>query len=245
MKIIMLSAGKGSRLMPLTRNTPKPLLDLNHGKTLLEEQLESIEKSKVIDEVVIVVGYLAEQIEAKIKLYIQKGLKITTIYNPFYDISNNLLSLWMAKNHMDEEFIITNGDNIFKEDVFRDLVQNNSDGIFLTINKKDKYDEDDMKVNLENDKLIQVSKTIPLEESNAESVGLVYVSGNRYTNVFRKAMERLVRNFEYRNKFWLEIFNKLSLNGVNIKTFEIDGETKWKELDFHPDIENVKKIIGI
>jgi choline kinase len=151
----------------------------------------------------------------------------------------------MAKNHMDEEFIITNGDNIFKEDVFRDLVQNNSDGIFLTINKKDKYDEDDMKVNLENDKLIQVSKTIPLEESNAESVGLVYVSGNRYTNVFRKAMERLVRNFEYRNKFWLEIFNKLSLNGVNIKTFEIDGETKWKELDFHPDIENVKKIIGI
>ena len=241
----MLSAGKGSRLMPLTRNTPKPLLDLNHGKTLLEEQLESIEKSKVIDEVVIVVGYLAEQIEAKIKLYIQKGLKITTIYNPFYDISNNLLSLWMAKNHMDEEFIITNGDNIFKEDVFRDLVQNNSDGIFLTINKKDKYDEDDMKVNLENDKLIQVSKTIPLEESNAESVGLVYVSGNRYTNVFRKAMERLVRNFEYRNKFWLEIFNKLSLNGVNIKTFEIDGETKWKELDFHPDIENVKKIIGI
>jgi len=53
MKIIMLAAGKGSRLMPLTANTPKMLVDLGSGKTLIETQLENIEKSGVIEEVIV------------------------------------------------------------------------------------------------------------------------------------------------------------------------------------------------
>ena len=84
MKIIILAAGKGTRAFPLTKNTPKPLLDIGNGVTLLERQLDNIKKSKVIDEVVLVIGYLAEQIEAKIKMHLESGLKITTAYNPFY-----------------------------------------------------------------------------------------------------------------------------------------------------------------
>ena len=68
MRIIILAAGKGTRAMPLTRNTPKSLLDIGNGVTLLEKQLEDIQKSKVIDEIVLIIGHLAEQIEAKIKL---------------------------------------------------------------------------------------------------------------------------------------------------------------------------------
>ena len=67
MKIIILAAGKGERLYPLTKNTPKPLIDLGNGETLLETQLRSLSESKVIDEVVIVIGYLYEQIESKLK----------------------------------------------------------------------------------------------------------------------------------------------------------------------------------
>ena len=67
MKIIILAAGKGERLYPLTKNTPKPLTDLGDGETLLEKQLKSLDESQVIDEVIIVIGYLHEQFESKLK----------------------------------------------------------------------------------------------------------------------------------------------------------------------------------
>ena len=158
MRIIILAAGKGTRAFPLTKNTPKPLLDIGNGVTLLEKQLENIQKSKAVDEVILVIGYLAEQIEVKLKMHEENGLKITTVYNPFYETSNNLISLWLAKHCMDDDFLITNGDNIFEPDVFADLVNKNEEGIFLTISKKNKYNDDDMKVVLRDKTVARVNK---------------------------------------------------------------------------------------
>ena len=106
MKAIILAAGKGERLMPLTSDTPKSLLELENGTTLLESQLININKTG-ITKVVIVTGYLTEKIESKVELYREKyNIDIQIIYNPFYDISNNLLSLWQAKHEMESDFII-------------------------------------------------------------------------------------------------------------------------------------------
>lgn len=241
MKIIILAAGKGERMMPLTRNTPKPLLDLGNGKTLFEEQLESIQKSNDIDEVVLVIGYLAEQIEAKMKLWRKNGFKIATVYNPFCEFSNNLISLWLAKHQMDKDFVITNGDNLFDYDVFQNLIQNHQNGIFLTICKKEKYGEDDMKVVLDNNrKIVKVSKLIDNIKADAESVGLVLVSGERYRELFKENLEELARNKEYLDKYWLEVFNLMYKKGIPINTFEID-KIKWQEIDFHPDLEQLRE----
>jgi len=238
-KIIILAAGKGERLMPLTRNTPKPLLDLGNGKTLFEEQLEQMQKSKAIGEVVLVTGYLAEQIEAKMKFWQESGAKITTVYNPFYEVSNNLISLWLVKHQMDEDFIITNGDNLFDYEVFQNLVQNHQNGIFLTICKREKYGGDDMKVILDNEKVVQVSKLIDNEKADAESVGLVLVSGEKHKELFKDSLEELARNKEYLNKYWLEVFNLMSKRGIMVNTFEID-KNKWQEIDFHPNLESLR-----
>ena len=245
MKIIILAAGRGARIMPLTMNTPKPLLDLGHGKTLLEEQLDRIQKSNVIDGVVLVIGYLAEQIEAKTKTYRSNELRITTLYNPFYELSNNLISLWLAKYEMNEDFIITNGDNLFHHDVFQDLVSKSKNGIFLTISRKEKYSDDDMKVTLEDGKVSRVSKLIDHTEADAESVGLVLVHGKTYRKVFKENLEALARNKEFIDKYWLEVFNTMHEKGIAIDTFEIDGESKWKEIDFHLDLKEARKLIGL
>lgn len=240
MKMIILAAGRGSRLGSLTDNTPKPLIDLGNGKTLLETQLEAIEESKVIDEIVLVIGYCWDQIEAKMKKYKRNGVKITTIFNPFYEVSNNLMSLWLAKNKMDSDFIVTNGDNIFDKQVFIDLVNKNREGIFLTTNRKQNYNDDDMKLIL-GEGVERVSKDIPSQDASAESVGLALISGEKSREIFKNNLEELARESEYLNKFWLEVFNRMISKGVFIKTFEIDGSKMWAELDFHMDLKDIIK----
>ena len=240
MKIIILAAGKGERLFPLTKNTPKPLIDLGDGETLLEKQLKSLSESKVIDEVIIVLGYLYEQIESKLKNFKTK-LKIKTYYNPFYEMSNNLITLWLSKYEMNEDFLITNGDNLFTSDVVRDLVNNTNDGIYVTICYRDDLGEDDMKVNLdENKKVLRVSKEI--NNSNTESIGLVKVQGEKYRNIYQEVLEQLARDNQYINKFWLETFNVLAAKGVEIHSYQIERE-KWREVDFHFDLKDLKELI--
>jgi choline kinase len=240
MKIIILAAGKGERLYPLTKNTPKPLIDIGDGETLLEKQLKSLSESKVIDEVIILIGYLYEQVESKLKNF-ETDLKIRTLYNPFYDKSNNLITLWLGKHEMNQDFLITNGDNLYIHDVVSDLVNKTNDGIYLTICYRNNLGEDDMKVVLdEHKKVLKVSKEIT--ESNIESIGLVKVKGEKYRKIYQDVLEQLARNRNYLNKFWLETFNVLADKGVEINSFEID-KNKWREVDFHFDLKDLKELI--
>lgn len=242
MKLIILAAGKGTRLFPLTKNTPKSLIDLGDGTTMLERQLEGAIQCEELDEVIIVTGYKADQIEAKIKDY-KSRIKLQTVYNPFFDVSNNLMSLWLAHYLMDEDFMITNGDNIYESHVFctiLDAARQSENTIQLTVDFKNDYDDDDMKVLLDgHGNLVQVSKKIPIKDVMAESVGLVLVKGSNSRKVFCRKLHAMVRDEASLSKFWLEIFNALLEDGYTVHTTEIDA-TSWREMDFHPDVNLIK-----
>jgi len=242
-KLFILAAGKGTRLWPLTKNTPKSLIDLGDGTTILERQITTAIESKLFNEIIIITGYRAEQIDAKILEY-GKNIKITTVYNPFYDTSNNLVSLWLAHYRMlEEDFIITNGDNIYKDNVLSKIVSDEAELIQVTVDFKDSYDEDDMKVKLDGSgNILRIHKDIALTESGAESVGLVLIKGARQRKAYVNKLCQLVKREEYINKFWLETFNSLIEDGVTIKKTAIDIQD-WKEVDFHPDMESLKKLI--
>jgi len=217
MKIIVLAAGMGERLMPLTKATPKSLLDMGTGRTLLEEQLTRMETSGVIDECVLVVGYLAEQIEDALRACSTSTIKIRTIFNPFFNVSNNLASLWLAKAEMAQDFLITNGDCIFPCEVYRDFVDQSRSGIELCINKKKSYDDDDMKVTVSDDLIREVSKQIAVGDTDAESPGLAIVRGQSAHENFVGHLESLLRQPEMLNRFWLEVFNSLINKGESVR----------------------------
>lgn len=242
MKLFILAAGKGTRLWPLTKNTPKSLLTFSDGTTILERQVENAIRNEFITEVDIVTGYKSEQIEAKIKDY-KTRIPIRILFNPVYDITNNLVSVWVAHHQMmDEDFMITNGDNIYKNDVFQKIQSDKNDLIQLTVDYRDSYDDDDMKVTFSDGRVVRVSKQIPPEKTDAESVGLVLVKGKKSRRLFVDKVIELVREKEYLEKFWLEIFNSLSEDGVAIDyaTIEVND---WREVDFHPDVDAMKNII--
>ena len=243
MQIIILAAGVGERLLPLTYNTPKSLITLGNGLTILESQLKVI-KFSGINEVNIVVGYLAEQIEAKIKLFNEKfEMKINLIFNPFYRTSNNLISLWFAKYYMNDDFIIINGDDVFKNEVLTGLLDvDKSKEICMTIDEKKEYDADDMKIFIENNLIKKIGKELPLNQANGESVGIIRVLGSA-KNKLINTLELMVREEKNKNIYYLSAFQNLINQGFQIHSYKI-SENDWGEIDFHPDLKIVQKHIN-
>ncbi len=226
--------------MPLTRNTPKPLLDIGNGNTLLEEQIARIRESGVVDEIVLVTGYLAEQVDAKLLAHQRAGLRIRAVYNPFWSVSNNLCSMWLARHEMDTDFMVTNGDNLFSADVFRDLVSENAEGIALAVSHKQEFDYDDMRAQLEDGLIARVSKQIEDEDAQAESPGLSLVRGARARAFFLERLEALVREPEGLEQFWLEVFNALWRDGIPVRPWWFDAASKGQEVDLHIDLRRVQ-----
>ena len=243
MKAIILAAGKGERLMPLTSDTPKSLLELENETTLLESQLITINKT-VIDKVVIVTGYLTEKIESKVQRYSKKyNIDIQIIYNPFFDISNNLLSLWQARHEMESDFIIINGDDIFNDSVLLGLLEHDKNELItMVIDRKETYDEDDMKLIVKNGRILEVSKKIPLNEANGESIGMIRVTGEA-KGIMVDTMERMVRNKKNMQVFYLAMIQELINQGIVVGYHEISSKD-WAEIDFHPDLEDIRKKIS-
>lgn len=235
MKAILISAGKGERLYPLTKNTPKSLIEIGNGLTLLETQLHSLLENNIKD-IVIIVGYKADQIEAKLKDY-QKKLNITTVYNPFYDISNNLLSVWMARYYMQDEFISINGDDIFTPEVVEKLLKSNYD-ITMVIDEKKEYDDDDMKVIHKDGHILEVNKKINPQKANGESIGMIKFS-NKGPSIYTSVLDEMVRIPENRNVFYLKAIQEIIDKGFKVN-YSLCKETDWSELDFHPDLKLIR-----
>ena len=123
MNAIILAAGQGNRLKPLTNNQPKCLVEL-FGKSLLNWQLDIFQKLKIND-ISIVKGYLQEQITfPNINFYENKN----------YETTNMIETLFCARDKISDSTIISYGDIIYEESVLEKLIKNNDD-ISLIIDK--------------------------------------------------------------------------------------------------------------
>ena len=103
---------------------------------------------------------------------------------------------------------------------------------------------DDMKITFDGDRITRIHKDIAMEDIKAESVGLCLVQGTKSRTIFTDKLIALAKDESYMNRFWLEIFNSLiDIDNKVIDYTEIEVKD-WQEIDFHPDIEIVKKIFS-
>ena len=134
MKAIILAAGSGTRLRPYTNGKPKCLLDIG-STSILEHQINNI-RDCGINEVVIVVGFRFERVEDFLRSYDGLGMRINTLYNPFYQSTNSLVSLWIARSEFDEDLVVMNGDDVYEIGVLDKTLSVRDEKIWSSYKKK-------------------------------------------------------------------------------------------------------------
>lgn len=236
MKAIILSAGQGSRLGHMVDDRPKCLIDFN-GRSLLDRQLDTLEANGV-HEAVVVTGFHDELVNQSIAAR-TGGPKVRTIYNPFYKVADNTGSLYMAREELSGDCLVWNGDTLVSNALMSRVVDDDRSGICVTIDRKESYDEDDMKVVEEGGRLKAIGKRLDLGTVNAESIGLLAFRAAGAER-FREAIEQAMRTPEGTTIWYLRVINQLA-QGSDVWTLDIDGE-EWGEVDFPADVEAAREL---
>lgn len=237
MKAIILSAGQGSRLGHLTDDRPKCLIEFG-GRTLLDRQLDAL-AANGITHAVVVTGFRDDQIEAVLARR-SGGPEVRTLFNPFFRVADNLGSLFIARDELAGDCLVWNGDTLVSDALMARVVGNaRQDGICVTIDRKDAYDGDDMKVITDPDgRLRAIGKRIK-EGVNAESIGLLAFRGQGAER-FRDAIDRAMRTSEGTTIWYLRVIHHLAQDGI-VSTLDISGE-EWGEVDFPEDVASAEAL---
>ena len=237
MKAIILSAGQGSRLMPLTEVTPKCCLQPG-GVSILEWQITQLAVSG-IDEVVVVTGFGHEFVEELVDGF--GGIKVRTLYNPFFRLSDNMGTCWVARHEMDGPFVLINGDTLFEAAVLQHLLTDADHyPITLATDQKFSYDADDMKIWSERDRLCRVGKTLDMSHVNGESIGMM-VFTRAGAEIFVNKIETLMKQGDGLNRWYLSAIDELAQSGV-VGISSIHG-LSWCEVDDPVDLAHAEQVV--
>ncbi len=237
MKAVILSAGQGKRLLPLTEDQPKCTVHLN-GQSIVEWQIRELIHCG-ISPIHVVVGFGAEKVESLLNHHFPSH-PIHTIFNPFFALADNLVSCWMARIAMDDDFILLNGDTLFESQVLQGLLTAPPSPITLVSDEKAEYDSDDMKIIAKDAQLIRIGKTLPLDQVNGESIGMIRFQGTG-PSLFSSALEKRIRHPDSLKQWYLSLVDDLAQQG-HVHTWCIKGH-RWAEIDNPSDLQYAERML--
>jgi choline kinase len=239
LKGIILSAGQGRRLLPLTTDLPKCLLRIG-GRTVLEWQLRMLAETG-IHHVVVVTGFGAAAVEEKLATITPKGMQVRTLYNELYDRADNLVSCAVASPEMAEDFLLVNGDTLADATVVNRLLASPETPVAMAIARKDAYDADDMKVSVSGGRVTRVGKDLTAGESHGEAIGFSIYRG-RGPELFTQALDEILREPEGSRRWYLSAVNLLAGRG-QVHRVGVEG-ARWQEIDYHEDLAKARAMVA-
>lgn len=231
MTYIILVAGKGTRLHPLTLSHPKSLYKLDSNTTVLQRMVSLIEKYDPDAEIVVVTGFMHSAIEKQLK-------GVTFVLNPFYDVTNSIASLWFAREYMKRpNLTVINGDIVMEDKLVENILCRPVEKPMVLIDSSIKADGD-YNVQINGDKIVVMSKE--LNEYYGEYAGVAKMdekSARELHDVIIDMIDDGMKDQWYENALVQMIFrNDFDLYYKDISEFS------WTEVDSVSDFLYAKKI---
>lgn len=179
---LILAAGRGGRLGSLTADRPKCLLRIGPC-SLLEHQLAAL-RAQGVESVVVVAGYHAEAVAAELNGRAQ------LLLNPRHAETNSLYSLWLARQHARNGFLLLNSDVLFDPEILRRVLASPQPEA-LAVERRARFEAEEMKVELAGERIVAMSKELPGERAHAENVGVLKFSAEGARLLFDRMEELL------------------------------------------------------
>ncbi len=237
MKAVILAAGIASRLRPLTNNTPKCLLKVG-PKCILELTIENLIANGFSD-IVIVTGYLENQIRDFIDLKFPE-LNITFYNNEFYESTNNIYSLWLARQALHgDDMLLMDSDIVFDKQIIAKLINSGYKNC-LALKRHDVLDEEIKVRTNKKGMILDISKEVNPSEAAGESVGIEIFNRELLIELFR-VIDRKVNIEKNANQFYEAAFQELINNKHEIYIVDVT-EYFCMEIDTAEDLEAAVEI---
>lgn len=233
MTYIILSAGKGAKLQPLTLIYPKSLYKLDDKTTILQRLVRMIRKYDAEAEIVVVVGYMYKQIQSELE-----DDNVKFVHNPFYSNTSSMGSLWFAKDYLQRENVtIVNGDIVTSDNLLQDVVCQHTDYPCVLLDSTHR-DANKYNVQVQGDLVCVMSKNLTDYMGNYASVTkLDAVSARFLLEQLNQMVNDEMYNLFYEDALVQMIFQK------NFELYYKDiKEYKWTEVDCVDDLLKARQI---
>ena len=230
---MILAAGQGKRLLPLTQEIPKALLplDKDSGLTILEHQVALL-KEVGVKEILVVVGHGRERVKSLL------GAKVTYVVNEEYQSTNSIYSFYLTLRHLGREVLILNGDVLFPKEVLKRLISSPYEGV-LSVDTGALLDDETMKVALRGAQVVDIRKDLPPQAAHGENLGVVLFKG-RALEVLKDVVKHMVSRGEV--NLWIPAAFREMLFLHPIYAIDVKG-LPWIEIDFLQDLECAQKVV--
>lgn len=233
MTYIILSAGKGVKLQPLTLNHPKSLYKLDDKTTILQRLVRKIRKYDAEAEIVVVVGYMYNQIQKELE-----DDNVKFVHNPFYSVTSSMGSLWFAKDFLQRENVtIVNGDIVASDKLIQDVVCKHTDYPYVLLDSTHK-DANKYNVQVQGDLVCVMSKNLTEFEGNYASITKLDAVSSRFLlEQLNQMVNEEMYNLFFEDALVQMIFQKnFELYYKDIKDYQ------WTEVDCVDDLLKARQI---
>ena len=231
MKYIFLVAGKGTRLHPLTLKHPKSMYKLDENTTLLQRMVRLIKRHDSEANVVIVTGHMHQAIEEQIE-------NVKFYYNPFYEVTNSIASLWIAREELDAgNIVLIDGDIVMSEELIRNVMCQPVDRPRVLVDSSIKTDGD-YNVEVAGEQVLVMSKD--LTSYFGEYAGVTMLD-HESTILMKKEIENMVEEGFYDQWYENALVQMVFKNDFKLYYTDISNY-EWTEVDSVNDLLHAKRI---
>ena len=238
---IVLAAGGGTRLRPLTDDRPKTMLEVDGSRCILELAIANL-AAVGVRRVVVVTGFAAEVIEAAAEdLERRHGVELELRHNPRFEELNNAYSLWLARDLFTEDCLLVNGDTVHPAAVEARLLEADpaDADVSLAVDAVKALAEEEMKLLADDDGgVTHISKLLDPDEAAGEYIGVARIhpgAGERLADALRATYERDP------TRYYEDGFQEHIDRGGLVRALAI-GHQSWVEVDDHRDLERARSL---
>lgn len=233
MTYIILAAGKGSNLQPLTLNYPKTSFRLDENTTVLQRMVRTIRKHDKDAEIVVVLGYLADKVKESLS---EENCKF--VLNPFYEVTNSISSLWFARQYLERENVtIVHGDVVYSNEIIENYLVKPTDYPYVLTDSSCIVAGNYNAVIRDNQILVMSKK---LENVSAKYCCMTKLDAVS-ARLMKQEIDNMIKNNMYGQFFEDSLVQMIMFNDFQLFSQDIAGKS-WSEVDTVDDLLKAQQI---